>query len=264
MWDSTQGAKQPPLLLLSSGSALCFIMWVPHSLGPLAERRDEQANKREPPYIPSPIEDVPTRGRGTREDWLSAVPGGLRGGGARAPGATGRTSARAPSAHACSLRRARVPRRAGSRPAPRAGASGPGRWRRRREWRAPSSPRDWRPRPPFVRLSFRESARPPAGVSGPPGRGRPGREGIWGGGLRSGAEGGARRGAGSGEGRGPKRGGPGVALLQEGAGGGAWEAGGAYSGSGPARGGTGRGRGYMGGASGVGAEPAAGAVSARD
>lgn len=160
MWDSAQGAERPPLSLLSSGSALCLIMCVPHSLGPQAERRDEQANTREPPYTPSPTEDVPTRGRGTREDWLSAVPGGLRGVGARAPGANGRTSARAPSAHACSLRRARVPRRAGSGPAPRAGPSGPGRWRRRREWRAPSRPRDWRPRSASVRLSFRESARP--------------------------------------------------------------------------------------------------------
>ena len=103
MWDSAQGAQRPPLSLLSSGSALCLIMWVPHSLGPQAERRDEQANKREPPYTPSPTEDIPTRGRGTREDWLSAVPRGLRGVGARAPDATGRTSARAPSAHAIQL-----------------------------------------------------------------------------------------------------------------------------------------------------------------
>lgn len=167
MWDSARGAERPRLLLLFSGSALCLIMWVPHSLGPQAGRRDEQPNKREPPYTPSPTEDVPTRGRGTQEDWLSAVPGGLRGVGTRAPGATGRTSARAPSAHACCLRRARVPRRAGSGPAPRAGPWGPDRWRRR-EWRAPSRPRDWRPRPASVRLSFRKSARPAGPAHGAP------------------------------------------------------------------------------------------------
>ena len=103
------------------------------------------------------------------------MPGGLRGGGAAAPGATGQTCAqprsgthalppahaRAPSrARACSVHRAQVSARAGSRPARLAGASaaravsgGPS------ERRAPSRPRDRRPRPAFVRLSFRQSLR---------------------------------------------------------------------------------------------------------
>lgn len=214
---------------LLSGSAHCLIKGVPHHQAPQAGSRDEQPRTNGSlPYSQLDRRRPELRGRGLRKTG-SACQEGFGRVGTRAPGATGRTSARA--------LRARVLPALGSVPAareapgrPRGWPLGPDRWRRR-EWRSPvQAPGIGARRPASASAcpsggSPRDQLAQPTEVSGPSGRGRGWPGGVWGGAC------GERRGerdrgrAGSGEagperGGGPERVGPGSRCAGSGEGGG--------------------------------------------